>query len=264
MPDAGDGILAGGVLVPGFFLTTFWNDQVLGEGREGIFLVLVGFLVSFGFIRMSTRLMRSPKVPWWPGSVSAGDVHIHHLVFGIVLMLIGATIGYTIPEQSPWWELTALAFGIGAGLTFDEFALWVRLEDVYWAEEGRQSVDAAAIAVIFMGLVFVGAVPFDVSTENAGLLVGSIISLLVVVGTSAVCFLKKRMMHGFVGLFFWPIALYGACRLAKPDSAWARRRYAERNPRKQERSEERYADRRIDRFKQRFRDAVGGAPTAGS
>ena len=67
----------------------FWNDQIVAEEKQGLFLVLVGFLLSFGFIRMSTRLMRSPKVPWWPGSVvSESGVHLHHLVFGIVTMMI--------------------------------------------------------------------------------------------------------------------------------------------------------------------------------
>ena len=47
----------------------FWNNQLAGEGKDGLFLVFVGFILSFSFIRMSTRLMRSPKVPWWPGSI---------------------------------------------------------------------------------------------------------------------------------------------------------------------------------------------------
>jgi hypothetical protein len=49
---------------------------------------LIGFVLAFGFIRLSTRLMRSPRVPWWPGSVVSEDgVHFHHLFFGIVLMM---------------------------------------------------------------------------------------------------------------------------------------------------------------------------------
>src|SRR5438874_9284081 len=129
------------------------------HGRGPAFLVLLAFLLSFGFIRTSARLMRSPKVPWWPGSVTTeSGLHLHHLVFGIVLMLIGGTLGFAVDEsQSPWIELSAVAFGIGAGLTFDEFALWVHLEDVYWSEEGRQSVDAAVIAIAFVGLVLTGA-----------------------------------------------------------------------------------------------------------
>jgi hypothetical protein len=71
-------------------------------------------------------------------------------------------------------------------------------------------------------------------------------------------------MHGSVGFFVFPIALYGACRLGKPNSPWARRRYGERRPKKQARSEARFPpDRRTERFKNAFRDVVGGKPSEG-
>jgi hypothetical protein len=206
--------------------------------------------------------MRSPKVPWWPGSVTTeGGLHIHHMVFGIVLMLIGGTLGFALTDDAPWVQLSAVAFGIGAGLTFDEFALWVHLEDVYWAEEGRQSVDATVLAIVFVAMVEVGAVPVAVDSGSAWLVISSLAASAIVVGTSMIAFLKRRLAHGFVGLAVWPLALWGACRLAKPGSPWARRRYGERNPDKQARAEARYADRRVDRAKERFRDLIGGEPT---
>jgi hypothetical protein len=247
--------------LPATLITDFWNDQILDAGREGIFLAFVGFLVSFLFIRTSTRLMRSPKVPWWPGSVSTGELHVHHLVFGIVLMLIAPTIAYAIPDVSPWWELTAVAFGIGAGLTFDEFALWLHLEDVYWAEEGRRSVDAVAIAAVFMALVFLGAVPFELSSDSWGLFLLSLAGAAISVVTTVACFAKGRFGHGVAGLIFYPMSLYGALRLAKPGSPWAKRFYAERNPRKQERAEKRFRHRRVDRVYDALRTAFGGRPT---
>ena len=65
------------------FITELWDDQLVEHGRQYHFLVLIGFVGSFGFIRLSTRLMRSPRVPWWPGSVvSEGGLHVHHHVFG--------------------------------------------------------------------------------------------------------------------------------------------------------------------------------------
>jgi hypothetical protein len=71
-------------------------------------------------------------------------------------------------------------------------------------------------------------------------------------------------MHGIIGFFVFPLALYGACRIGKPDSGWARRRYGERRPRKQAKSEARFPpDRRTDRFKEAFRDIVGGKPSEG-
>ena len=128
-------------------VSDFWNDHLVDHDRQGVFLVLVGFILSFAFIRMSTRLMRSAKVPWWPGSVvSDSGVHLHHLVFGIVTMMIAGTLGFAALGHSPCAEICAFFFGVGAGLTIDEFALWVYLDDVYWAEEGRSSIDATVIA----------------------------------------------------------------------------------------------------------------------
>ena len=124
----------------------FWN-KLVEHDEQGLFLVLAGFILSFAFIRMSTRIMRSPRISWWPGSVvSDSGVHLHHLVFGIVAMMIGGTLGFAALGHSPYVEICAFIFGIGAGLTIDEFALWVHLEDVYWAEEGRSSIDATVIA----------------------------------------------------------------------------------------------------------------------
>jgi hypothetical protein len=222
------------------------------------------FLISFLFIRTSARLMRSPKVTWWPGSVKTeGGLHIHHLVFGIVLMLIGGTMGYALDEaQSPWIEIGAVAFGIGAGLTFDEFALWVHLEDVYWSDEGRQSVDASIIAIVFVALVLTGAFSANLDTDSPGLIVAGVVILMIDLVTIVISFSKFRLLHGMFGLIFYPLALWGAWRLAKPKSPWAKRYYGERNPEKQARAEERYRDRRVDRFKERFRDAIGGRPTA--
>jgi len=238
-----------------------WQEQILDQGREGVFLVLVGFLGSFLFIRTSTRLMRSPKVSWWPGSVTTGDLHVHHLVFGIALMLIAPTLAFAIGDVSPWWELTALAFGIGAGLTFDEFALWLHLDDVYWAEEGRRSVDAVVIAALFMGIVFLGVIPFEIDGSDWELFLASLGGLLITVTAAAICFLKRRIGHGVAGLFIPLFAYYGAVRLAKPSSPWARRLYGQRNPRKQAKAEHRFRHNRVERVYDRFRIAIGGRPS---
>ena len=48
--------------------------------------------------------------------------------------------------------MTALLYGVGAALTSDEFALWLRLEDVYWAREGRESIDAVILFGAFLGV----------------------------------------------------------------------------------------------------------------
>jgi hypothetical protein len=244
--------------------TDFW-DRISEHELQGLYLVLIGFVLSFAFIRMSTRLMRSPKVPWWPGSiVSDSGVHLHHLVFGIVTMMVAGAAGFASFGNSPWTEICAFAFGIGAGLTIDEFALWVYLDDVYWAKEGRSSIDATVIAAALMMLALLGFTPFTIEEGSVGAILGTVLSALVVFLLVAICFAKGRVMHGSIGFFVFPIALYGACRLGKPDSGWARRRYRERRPKKQARAEARFPpDRRTERFKEAFRDIIGGKPSEG-
>jgi hypothetical protein len=210
-------------------------------------------LVSFLFIRTSARLMRSPKVTWWPGSVKTeGGLHVHHLVFGIVLIL---ATGFALALQppSPWLELFAAGFGIGAGLTLDEYALWLHLEDVYWAEEGRRSVDAVVIAALLGGLLLMGFLPFS-TDDGAGPIV---LTMLIVLALSAVAIVKGKIVMGVAGVLFPIVGLIGAIRLAKPASIWARRRYAP-GSRKLARSANRYA--RHTRRYQRFQDRVAGAP----
>ena len=76
-------------------------------------------------------------------------------------MMVAGTLGFAAYGHSPCAEFSALFFGIGAGLTIDEFALWVYLEDVYWAEQGRSSIDATVIAASLIGLIVVGVNPFE-------------------------------------------------------------------------------------------------------
>lgn len=244
------------------FITDFWDDLV-AEQREGLFLVLLGFIGAFAFIRMSTRIMRSPRVAWWPGSISTdGGVHIHHLVFGIVAMMAAGSLAITVYDVSPWFEICAVIFGIGIGLTIDEFSLWVRLEDVYWAEDGRRSIDATVIAALLMALVLVGSDPFDFDTASTATLIASISLTLFIFLLLAICFMKGRVAHGAIGLFVFPVAIYGASRIGKPRSAWARRFYGDRKPKKQAKAVDRFrADRRTERFKNKLRDAIGGTTT---
>ncbi len=231
--------------------TTFLD----AEGQRAGLTVLTALLVSFLLIRASTRLMRSPRVPWWPGSIQTeGGLHVHHLVFGIVLMLLCGFL-LALRLESPWMELAAAGFGIGAGLTLDEFALWLHLEDVYWAEEGRQSVDAVIVAVIVGGLVLMGFLPF--STDSGAPAI--VLSVLVSLAVAAVAVLKGKVFLGVAGMLFLPAGLVGAIRLAKPGSPWARRRYPE-GSRKRTESERRF-ERHTRRY-QRFQDRVAGAPSS--
>jgi hypothetical protein len=230
------------------------HDLSLRSGQAG-FILLGSFLLSFVLIRISTRLMRSPKVPWWPGSIKTGGLHIHHHVFGIVLMLLSGFLAIAVYLPNPWWDLVAAGFGVGAGLTLDEYALWLHLDDVYWAEEGRRSIDAVIVATVFGGLILLGARPLAASDTSST--IGIVVAVAIVLGLCAAAVLKGRSMLGMFGLVFPPMALWGLVRLARPDSPWARWRYPPDGRRM------RRATVRAERQRQRYRhwqDLIGGAP----
>lgn len=218
-------------------------------------MLLGAFLVSFLFIRTSARLIRSPKVSWWPGSVvTDSGLHLHHLVWGIVLLLLSGFLGFATTPGSPGTELLAAAFGVGAGLTLDEFALWVHLRDVYWAEEGRSSFDAVVTAAVIGGLIVLGFAPFDLRNHTGAfdtLLVGVLIDVLL----AALAILKGKPLLGLIGIFVPLFSFLGAIRLASPRSLWARRFYRSR---KQARAQTRWE--RIEGRRRRLADAIAGAP----
>jgi hypothetical protein len=244
--------------------SSFWGN-LEQHHEQGVFLVLVGLIGSFAFIRMSTRIIRSESVSWWPGNIeSEGGLHLHHLVFGIVTMMIAGTLGFASDGRTPFTEICALLFGIGVGLTIDEFALWVHLDDVYWTDEGRSSIDATVIAASLMLLVVLGASPVVIESNSTEALITSIVWTLISFAIVGVCLAKGRVLHALIGFFLAPLAIYGASRIGKPASPWARWRYGERKPKKQAKSEGRFPpDRRTERFKNAFRDIVGGKPSEG-
>jgi hypothetical protein len=229
------------------------------RGQRSGFVLLGAFLLAFLFIRTSARLIRSPKITWWPGSVETkSGLHLHHLVWGICLMMGSGFLNFALAPSSPGLELLAAAFGVGAGLTLDEFALWVRLEDVYWSQEGRISLDAVVVATLLGGMIVLGLAPFDLSNQS-----GSISSLVVValidIALATVTILKGKPLLGLVGIFVPPVSLIGGVRLATPTSPWSRRRYAP-DGKKLARASARHA--RVQKRRTWLSDAIGGTPSA--
>jgi hypothetical protein len=226
--------------------------------RGPALLVLISFLLSFGFIRTSARLSRSSRVTWWPGSVRTGSgVHIHHLVWGISLLLISGFVGYATEFRDPWMQITAIGFGVGAGLTLDEFALWLHLEDVYWAKEGRSSLDAVVLATVFATIVAMGVRP--VGLDNPGGTLAALGAVVLLVLASGIAFMKGRFILGIVALHLPFVALYAAARLATPDSPWARWRY---RGEKLARSRRRFSpERQLAVRRNQLLDLIGGAPS---
>lgn len=232
------------------------TDSVLdSESQRAGLILLAAMLLSFGFIRLSTRMIRA-EVSWWPGNVTPGGLHIHHLVFGIVTMMLAGFLGFVTPADSPWLELFAGLFGVGMGLTLDEFALWLYLDDVYWSEEGRDSVDAVIFAAIIAGGFLVGFVPLDAGGGEST--VAIILTVGINLGLCVLVALKGKVGAAVVGMFIPPVAWVSAIRLARPNSRWARRRYAS-GSKKMARAIER--EKRVERRRRRLQDLIGGAPS---
>jgi hypothetical protein len=221
---------------------SLYDRAIVDTGRQPEFLFFVAFLITFGFIRTSAHLIRA-QVKWWPGNVEVGGTHIHHLVWGIGLMMISGYVGVTIAPASPWHEIVAILFGVGMGLALDEFALWLDLEDVYWSKQGRKSIDAVIVAATITGLVLVGyAAWVDVATEVEDVVFAIVGSFgLLAILLTLVNLAKEKFAMAVIGLFVPPIGLVGAFRLGRPHSLWARLFY--RSERRKARAHERFSKR---------------------
>jgi F0F1-type ATP synthase assembly protein I len=216
-----------------------WNwylDNVVDTGRSAALWLLIGFLVSYGVTRAITVRIRRRRTSGTAEEsgpikdVHIGGVHVHHQVWGILLVLVVGLLTYRFRPESPWIEVLATLFGVGAALALDEFALWLHLEDVYWSEEGKKSIDAVMLAVVFGLVLLVGTSPLGIESDEAAASGVWITAAAVLghVGISVICMLKGKLVVGLAGLPLPTVSFLGAVRLAKPDSFWARRFYGEK------------------------------------
>ncbi len=137
-----------------------YHTHIQNGGRESRFLVALAFLVTFAVVRFITYSIRYGWLPFLHNVQTRGGLHIHHLVYGIALLLLVGYVALAFPlRQGKRLATLAVLYGIGAALTLDEFALWLNLEDVYWARQGRESVDVAIAAAAIFALGAAGA-PF--------------------------------------------------------------------------------------------------------
>ena len=195
-----------------------YDHHIQAAGKETHFLILLAFVCSFGFIRTSAHLIRA-QVSWWPGNVETkGGTHVHHLVWGILLLLSMGYLGISTDIDSPWFELVAVGFGIGMGLTMDEFALWLNLQDVYWSDKGRQSIDAVVVTTALLVIAVLG-LEFWIAVWDAVLVLAGLhdshawvaVPIQAIgIALAVVCFRKGRKLTGIVGLFVPLVALVGA------------------------------------------------------
>ena len=224
--------------------------------REPTALLLAAFLVTFVLTRGYTRIAR---VRGW-GSGSVGGVHLHHIVVGIVLVLLSGLIEIASRPGGIGRAALAITFGIGGAFVLDEFALSLYLRDVYWSKEGHGSVDAALLGVLLAALLLVGLSPFGI--HDGGRLPRSIGFALVIsnVVLSLVTFAKGKLTLGLLAVFIPGVGAVCALRLGKPRSLWAARFYSEA---KLKRARIRFDDPQslLHELHERFDDLIGGAPT---
>jgi len=245
-------------------VTDWWSRNIVEPGKLPIFLCFAAFVVTFVATRTITRLIRAGDGPF-KNNVTSSGVHVHHAVPGIILLVTGAFLAVGVPDDSPWPEIAAVAVGIGTSLVLDEFALILHLEDVYWTDEGRLSVEVVSLAVACLGLLLIGVVPFGVDNQGDAELSVRITTIAVLVLNIAcviVCIVKGKFKMGLFGIFAAPIAYVGAVRLARPKSAWAHRRYVGK-PKRLDRATLRAArhDARWDPLADRVSNIIAGRPS---
>jgi hypothetical protein len=152
--------ILGGIsaLVRNTKLRNIYQARMAETRRERLFLASFGFFTAVAVIRGITIAIHNNFGPFH--DVSMGGRHIHHLVWGILLLLISGygwlmEVGTGAQGSLQWLgRLMSMLYGVAAALTLDEFALWLNLRDVYWEQEGRASIDAM---MLFGSLLLIGA-----------------------------------------------------------------------------------------------------------
>jgi hypothetical protein len=139
----------------------FWHDigagyrhHIVDAGKEQAFWILIAFLTTFVVVRLITYSIHTGRRLFFR-NVTVGETHVHHMVPGILLILITGYLSNALSFRVGRTTV-AILFGVGAALTLDEFALWLHLKDVYWQRQGRRSIDIVVIAATIAGLVVLG------------------------------------------------------------------------------------------------------------
>ncbi len=244
--------------------------------RLPLLCCLVAFILTFFVTRTIVRYIRAhagsdaPRKWWQPRNIGHGGVHIHHVVIGVILVMLSGVTMVTLAVNGgvPEFTVAATFFGIGAALVLDEFALILHLQDVYWAEDGRTSVDAVFAAIAVAGLLVLGFNPlsfFDVGAwrDDDSLVIRTVVVLgaMLTLLLAVVVLLKGKVWTGLVGMFITPLLIVGAIRISRPHAPWARWRYTTR-PRKMHKAlvRERRLRRPVVQAKLWLQHVVAGEP----
>ncbi|MFF3390615.1 hypothetical protein ACFYW1_06740 [Streptomyces sp. NPDC002669] len=240
----------------------WFERNIVEPGKLPLLLALTAFVLTFAVTRVVTRMIRAGKGPF--RNITPGGMHIHHVVPGVVLSVIGGFGAVAAGRQGLGAGICAVVFGMGAGLVLDEFALILYLDDVYWTEEGRKSVEAVVLTTALVLLVLAGFSPLGVnelSGDEQQDRLGVILTMLVNFGFVLIALFKGKARLAVIGTLVPFVALVGALRLARPTSMWARRFYRNRHRARARALLRAYHhDVRWAGPRRRFQDLIGGAP----
>ena len=128
------------------------EPERLGRREKAALVSWLSFTATFGTVRYITHSIRKGKGPF--GNLSVGGEHLHHYMWGIGLLAAVGAVAVNGDNEQRDHPAVAISYGAGCALIVDEFALLLDLQDVYWAQQGRLSVDIGVGAVAMGGTGF--------------------------------------------------------------------------------------------------------------
>ncbi|MEU7068935.1 hypothetical protein AB0B30_01130 [Streptomyces narbonensis] len=238
----------------------WFSRNIVEPGKLPMLLALTSFVLTFLVTRTVTRLIRAGRGPF--KNVSSGGLHIHHVVPGVVLTVLGGFGAVASDRHGVGACVFAVVFGIGAGLVLDEFALILHLDDVYWTDQGRKSVEVVVLTAALVGLTLSGFSPLGVDDMTADerqdrgtFILTLVVNFLFVL----VALAKGKFRMAVLGTLIPFVAIVGAVRLARPGSWWSRHFYRRRyKARARSRIRTYRHDRRWSKVRRRLQDLIGG------
>ncbi len=124
----------------------------LDRNQRGALASWLAFTATFGAVRGLTLSIRAGRGPF--RDVKVGGEHLHHYMWGIGLLAVVGAVAVHGSDRQRAHPAVALSYGSGLALIVDEFALLLDLKDVYWAQQGRVSVDIAVAGIATTGSYF--------------------------------------------------------------------------------------------------------------
>ena len=126
--------------------------EELGPGQRSALISWLAFTGTFAGLRAVTYSIRDGKGPF--RNISVGGEHLHHYMWGIGLLSGVGAIAVRGDEEHRRHPGVAVTYGSGLALIVDEFALLLDLKDVYWAKQGRISIDLGIGGIALAGSYF--------------------------------------------------------------------------------------------------------------